>query len=170
MNRLPLRYFPDAILTKVAQPIEKVTPEITQLAKDMLLTMMVEKGIGLAGPQVGRLLRIFVVDVKWPDDVNAADPMVFINPVVTPTGPELSSREGCLSFPGPRVAVARPLSIHVEALDMDGEKFTLEADGLLAKAIQHENDHLDGKTLAPRLSVFERRDMLKTIKKKLRKG
>lgn len=168
MNPLKLHFFPDSTLTKVCEPVERVTPSITQLAKDMLLTMMVERGVGLAAPQIGKAIRMFVVDVKWPQGAEKGEPFVFINPTVTMTGPDTPSTEGCLSFPGARATLTRSSTVHVSALDMNGEPFTLEADGLLAMAIQHENDHLDGKTVNAALNAFDRKAVMKNIKKKVR--
>jgi len=109
ISPLGLVYFPSDILKKPCQPVEGVTEEIKQLARDMLLTMMLEGGVGLAAPQVGKLLRIFVVDVKWPESLDRSDPHIFINPeLVFPEGLEpVLSQEGCLSFPGGRARVPR---------------------------------------------------------------
>jgi len=168
MKTLPLRYFPDGILFQKCEPVPEVTDEIRTLAQDMILTMMIEKGIGLAAPQVGKLLRMFVVDVEWPKGTEQADPHVFINPTVEFKGPLIKSVEGCLSFPGETAELERAKEILVRALGLDGQEFVMEADGVLAVAIQHENDHLEGKTFSDRLSWLRKSGVQKRVKKKLR--
>lgn len=168
MKSLPLCYFPDGILFQECEPVTEVTDEIRALAQDMIFTMMVEKGIGLAAPQVGKLLRIFVTDVEWPKGIEQADPQVFINPVLTLKGPIIQSVEGCLSFPGENAEVGRSKEVFVQALGLDGQEFTMEADGVLAVVIQHENDHLEGKTFSDHLSWLRKNEVQKRVKKKLR--
>ena len=170
-NPLTLVYFPDAILKQPCQPVGEVTEEIKQLARDMLLTMMLEGGVGLAAPQVGKLLRIFVVDVRWPEKLEYSDPHIFINPeLVIPEGVELlNSKEGCLSFPGGGARVKRYPTIRVKHLDGEGFPTETEATGFFARAIQHEMDHLDGKTIQSSISSFEMMTVRKNIQEKLRK-
>lgn len=176
MKTLTLCYFPDGILFQKCEPVPEVTDEIKALAQDMILTMMIEKGIGLAAPQVGRAIRMFVVDVEWSGGAEQANPYVFINPTVEgiPAPGEEAPRkvpatEGCLSFPGERFDMERWKFIRVTATDLEGKPFTLEADGILGVAIQHENDHLDGKTVGASLSWLKR-DMMKKRILKRRKG
>lgn len=171
MTALRLRYFPDPVLTQVCKPIAAVTPEIQKLARDMIETMMLEKGIGLAAPQIGHSLRIFVVDVKWvqaPGDVNVMEPHVFINPVLTLSEDVRRGTEGCLSFPEENVNLERAYSVSVSALNIEGEPFTMTAEGLLSIAIQHENDHLDGKTFARFLGPMKKINVRARVKKLLR--
>jgi peptide deformylase len=168
----PLRmvYYPSDILKQVCVPVEEVTEEVKQLARDMLLTMMLEGGVGLAAPQIGKSLRMFVVDVQWPQDLEHSDPHIFINPeLVIPEGQEPSlCREGCLSFPGGRARVSRYETIKVKHLDGEGVPTETEAEGFFARAIQHEMDHLDGKTIQGAISAIDMMTVRKNIQSKLR--
>lgn len=127
----------DPVLEKVCRPIEKMTPKIETLIDDMFETMYESNGVGLAGPQVGILKRIAVIDTD-------GTPYVFINPKILETDGEQTGEEGCLSVPGKSGTVTRPNYVKVEALDENMEPFTLEATELLARAICHEFEHLDG--------------------------
>ena len=127
----------DPVLEKVCKPIEKMTPKIQTLIEDMFDTMYESNGVGLAGPQVGILKRIAVIDTD-------GTPYVFINPKIVETDGEQTGEEGCLSLPGKSGVVTRPNYVKVEALDENMEPFTLEATELLARAVCHELEHLDG--------------------------
>ena len=129
----------DPILNKVCRPITEVTPKIRTLAEDMIETMYEANGVGLAAPQVGILKRIVVIDVT------GEDPILLINPVILSTDGEQTGYEGCLSVPGKTGVVTRPNHVKVKAYNADMEEFTLEGEELLARAICHELDHLDGK-------------------------
>lgn len=167
---LPVRYFPDPILTKVCEPVGEVTGDIQNLAYDMLLTMMSENGIGLAAPQVGHTIRMFVADVEWPDKKETSQSYVFINPTVELLDPKvIKSVEGCLSFPGERFEQARAERVRVTATDQDGKPFTLEAEGVLAVVIQHENDHLNGKTVASEMSWLKKDLLRKAVLKRIKR-
>lgn len=127
------------ILRQKAQPVAEVNDEIRKLAEDMFDTMIEADGVGLAGPQVGKNLRMFVAIAD--DDVRR----VFINPQIIKTSEELGDYdEGCLSIPQVYETIRRPVRVTVQALNENGKPFTLDADGLLARIIQHEYDHLDG--------------------------
>ena len=128
----------DTILAKISKEVKEVTPRTAELIEDMLDTMYEANGVGLAAAQVGVLKRIFVVDVT------GEDPFVFINPRILETKGEQSGQEGCLSVPGKTGIVTRPNYVKVEAYDENMEHFVLEAEELLARAICHEYDHLDG--------------------------
>ena len=117
--------------------MEEVTPRIEQLIDDMFDTMYEENGVGLAGPQVGVLKRIFVIDI-------GEGPLEFINPKIIEESGSQTGGEGCLSLPGKIATVTRPNHVICEAYNRKMEKFTIEAEELLARAICHENDHLDG--------------------------
>ncbi len=134
-----LRFLGDDILLKPCKRIETVTDRIRILAEDMIETMRVSKGVGLAAPQVGILKRIMVVEVE------EGNPIVFINPEITQREGEQLGLEGCLSIPGKTGMVRRPQSIHVKAYNLDMKEFELDAQDLFARAICHECDHLDGK-------------------------
>ncbi|MBQ9320949.1 MAG: peptide deformylase, partial [Eubacterium sp.] len=118
--------------------VKEVTPRIRELVEDMFETMYHDFGVGLAAPQVGVLKRIFVIDV------DGENPYVFINPEILETSGEQTGDEGCLSLPGKTGTVTRPQAVKVRAWDLDMNEFVLEAEDLLARAVCHENDHLDG--------------------------
>lgn len=128
----------DPVLGKVSREVAKMTPRIQTLIDDMFDTMYDAYGVGLAAPQVGILRRVVVINV------DGEHPYTFINPVIVEKDGEQTGDEGCLSIPGKVGTVTRPEHVKVEALDRDMKPFTLEADGLLARACCHEFDHLDG--------------------------
>lgn len=129
----------EEVLRQKAEPVAEINDEIRQLAKDMLETMIDADGVGLAAPQIGRSIRMFVI--KADDDVER----VFINPEIIKTSNEVGPYdEGCLSIPQVYETIVRPLAVTVQSYDENGKRFTLDADGLLARCIQHENDHLNG--------------------------
>lgn len=132
-----IRTMGDRILTKKCRPVDEVTPKIKVLIQDMLDTMYDAYGVGLAAPQVGILKRIVVIDV-------GDRPWVMINPEITETSGEQTGDEGCLSVPGKSGTVTRPNVVTVKAFNENMEPFTLTGEGLLARAICHECEHLDG--------------------------
>lgn len=132
-----IRVMGDDILTKVCRPVKENTPKIQQLIDDMFDTMYDAYGVGLAAPQVGILKRIVVIDT---DD----NPMVLINPEIIETSGEQTGQEGCLSVPGKSGEVTRPNYVKVRALDRDFHEIIVEGEELLARAICHECEHLDG--------------------------
>lgn len=166
MALLPILEFPDPRLRTVAKPVSEVTDEIRQLAKDMLETMYAAPGIGLAASQVDRHIRLLVLDVSE----DQSKPQVFINPTFEPISAETKAYdEGCLSIPGFYESVERPDLIRVNALDLQGQPQTIEADGLLSVCIQHEIDHLDGKLFVDYISALKR-NRIKTKLEKLHKS
>ena len=132
-----IRTMGDRILTKKCRTVDEITPKIRTLIFDMLDTMYDACGVGLAAPQVGILKRIVVIDV-------GEGPYVLINPVITETSGEQTGDEGCLSLPGKSGTVTRPNIVTVNAYNEHMEPFTLTGEGLLARSICHECDHLDG--------------------------
>lgn len=134
----------DETLREESKEVHKVSQKIKILVKDLLDTMYVSNGVGLAAPQVGENLRLFVIDVSTGDE--PLQPIVFINPKIIKKSGAVISEEGCLSFPAAYTKVRRYKNIMIKAMDRNGKSFVLEAkDGtLLARAIQHEYDHLDG--------------------------
>lgn len=135
----------EPVLRQKAQPIDNVTDEIKALAEEMLETMIEANGVGLAAPQIGKSIRMFVIIAD--DDVRR----VFINPQIISTSSELVDyEEGCLSIPEVYESIKRPAKVTIQALNEKGKPFTLEADGFLARIIQHENDHLDGTVFIDR--------------------
>ena len=132
-----IRVLGDEILTKKCRTITEVTPRIRELAHDMLDTMYEAQGVGLAGPQVGILKRIVVIDV-------GEGPLVMINPQILESSGEQTGEEGCLSYPGKAGTVTRPDYVKAKAYDLDMQEYEVEGEGLLARCICHELDHLDG--------------------------
>ena len=133
-----IRVAGDPILNKVCKEVKDLTPKMQTLIEDMLDTLYEANGVGLAAPQVGVLKRIAVIDVT------GEDPYILINPRILETGGEQTGSEGCLSVPGKAGIVTRPNYVKVAALDVDMKPFELEGTELLARAICHELDHLDG--------------------------
>ncbi len=165
MALLPILSFPDPRLRTLAKPVEEVTDEIRQLAADMFETMYAAPGIGLAATQIDRHIQLIVMDLSESKD----QPMVFINPKVTPLTEEIQPyEEGCLSVPQIYDKVERPSRVKIEAIDLDGKSFTLEAEGLLAVCIQHEIDHLNGKLFVDYLSPLKRQRARDKVEKVIR--
>lgn len=135
--KLEIRKNGDPILREKCKAISEIDEGVKQLARDMLETMYAAEGVGLAAPQVGIARRLAVIDV-------GEGPLILINPRITLSLGEESGREGCLSIPGVWGEVRRAHHVKVEAMDLQGCKIKMEADGLLARAIQHELDHLEG--------------------------
>lgn len=133
-----LRFEGDPILRKTSKEVKEITPKIRELIDDMLETMYEANGVGLAAPQVGILKRIVVIDV-------GDGPLVMINPRIVKTSGSQTGDEGCLSVPGKAGQVTRPNEVTVRFMDEDGETYELEGEELLARAICHECEHLDGK-------------------------
>ena len=153
MAKLPILHFPDPRLRTKAKPVLAVDDNIRRLANDMLETMYDAPGIGLAASQVNHHIRLLVIDIT--EEKN--QPMVFINPVITPLTTEtIPYEEGCLSVPSVYDFVERYSRVAVTALNEHGKSFSLEADGLLAVCLQHEQDHLDGKLFVDYLSTLKR--------------
>lgn len=162
MALLPILSFPDQRLRTIAKPIEHVTDEIRELAADMFDTMYAAPGIGLAATQVDRHIQLIVLDISEQKD----QPMVFINPKITYlTNQTAPYEEGCLSVPQIYDKVERPSRVKIDAINLDGESFSLEAEGLLAVCIQHEMDHLNGKLFVDYLSPLKRQRARDKIEK-----
>ena len=152
MAILNILHYPDKRLHKVAKPIVAVDDRVRQLAKDMAETMYEAPGVGLAGTQVDVHLRVIVIDVA--EESNEL--LVLINPeIVWSSDDSKVYEEGCLSVPGVYDEVERASEIKVKALDLNGEPFEFEADGLLAVCVQHEIDHLNGKVFVEKLSMLK---------------
>jgi peptide deformylase len=147
--------YPDPRLKEIAAPVARVTDETRALVDDMAETMYAANGCGLAATQIGVMLRIFVVDTASEDE--PSDLRVFINPEIVEREGTQTWEEGCLSFPDISEEIKRAERIVVRANDRDGQRFELEADGLLAVAIQHETDHLDGITMLDKVSAVKRK-------------
>ncbi|QHJ12343.1 Peptide deformylase 1 [Paraglaciecola mesophila] len=164
MAILDVLRFPDERLRTVAAPVEKIDDTIKTLISDMLETMKDENGIGLAATQINVHKRVVVIDVSEKQD----NPQVFINPEITHMDGTTISEEGCLSVPNNYAKVERAETITVNALNENGDAFTLDADGLLAICIQHELDHLKGKLFVDYLSPLKRQRIRTKLEKEAR--
>jgi peptide deformylase len=164
MAILPVITLPDPLLRKKSAAVERVDNELRKLADDMLETMYDAPGVGLAAVQVGVLRRLVVLDTA--KDGEPDKPLVLINPEIVKLGSELRMHEeGCLSIPDVRIEIDRPSLVTVRYLDREGKAQELVADGLLATAIQHEIDHLDGKLIIDFLSRLKRDIIVRRFKK-----
>ncbi len=157
MSVRAVRYLGDPALREMCREVEAIDDDVHALVDDLLETMYAADGIGLAGPQIGVPLRVFVYDIR--DD--EIEPGVLVNPrIVEATGTQREV-EGCLSIPGLDEVVERSERVVVEGLDRDGEPVRVEAEGLLSRCLQHETDHLDGVLFIDRVSPLKRRMLLK---------
>ncbi len=164
MSMLDIVTLPDPILRQVAAPVERVDDALRQLAADMLETMYDAPGIGLAAPQVGVSRRLIVLDVS--EKEGQSNPLVMINPEIRSLADERRVyEEGCLSIPDVKIEIERPAGLTVRYLDRNGQIQELAADGLLATAIQHEIDHLDGRLIIDFLSRLKRDIIVRRFKK-----
>ena len=164
----PILRLGDSILSDPTRPVDAITPEIVQLIDDMIETMYAAPGIGLAAPQVGVSLKIFVIDTSLGKNPSALHTM--INPqFVEREGMQLEE-EGCLSIPGFTSTVARPSRVVVKGLNRHGEEHTIEGTGLLARALQHEMDHLNQCLFVDRLRGISRDLIVRKIKKLKKAG
>lgn len=158
---LPLRFFGDQVLRRVSQPVTDITGDVVELAERMLVTMEKASGAGLAAPQVGRTLRMFVHAL--PDEA----PAVLINPHIVEMSGEWTYSEGCLSIPGLYYELVRPKIVHVRAIGLDGNELEVEGDELLGRVIQHEIDHLDGVLFVDRLTGEARQEATIELKNRV---
>lgn len=159
--------FPDPRLKLVSRPIEAITDEIRQLAADMIEVMYDEPGIGLAAPQVGASVRLFVIDTEWSDEEVGRNPLVVINPEISEREGRITWDEGCLSVPDYNAVVERDAALTLRGLDLDGKPIVERAEGLRAVCIQHEVDHLDGILFIDRISRLKRSLYVKKRRKQL---
>ena len=167
MIRPILRYGAD-ILHAPAAPVAEITADIQQLIDDMVQTMYVAPGVGLAATQVGVPLRIFVCDISV--GRNPADLLTFVNPEFIERDGMQLEEEGCLSVPGFNATVARPSRAVLAGLDRSGQPHTVEASGLLARCFQHEMDHLEGTVFVDRLRGLQKDLIVRKIRKLSRAG
>ncbi|MEQ6249089.1 peptide deformylase [Sulfitobacter sp. HNIBRBA3233] len=143
MSVLPIVKWPDPRLSETCAPVEQITPGIERLAADMLETMYDAPGRGLAAPQVGAMLRMFVMDIGWKE--GNSDPLVCINPMLQEVGEDRETGpEGCLSIPGVSADVSRPTTVQMVWTGLDGGRYVQAFSGFGAICVQHELDHLDG--------------------------
>lgn len=167
MTVLPIITIPDPILRKISDPVERVDEAVVRLMDDMLETMYAAPGIGLAAIQVGVPRRILVLDVA--DEDEGKKPLAMVNPEIVAIGSKTRPyEEGCLSIPDVRVEIERPDSVTVRYIGRDGKEHEVEAEGLLATALQHELDHLDGQLIIDYLSRLKRDMIIRKFKKQAR--
>ncbi len=171
--KLSIVYYGDPILRKKTPLLEEVNDELALLAQNMVETMDANNGIGLAAPQIGKSLRMFVLRnyiTREDGRIELTEPQVFINPKITVLDDRVQEEdESCISIPRLAGSVTRPYHIRVEAMGLDGQPFTEEVEGYKARVIMHENDHLNGVLFIDRLSERERKKLephLKALKKK----
>jgi len=169
MSKLDILVAPDPRLKVKSAPVEKVDADICRLMDDMLETMYAAPGIGLAAPQVGKPIRVIVIDLADKDE--EPQPLRMVNPEIVAASEELRvTNEGCLSVPDFFADVERADTITVTYLDENGESKTLEADGMLATCIAHEIEHLEGVLFVDHLSLVKRNIILRKLQKAKRTG
>lgn len=158
--------WPDSRLREATQEITEITDEIRALYRDLADTMVAYSGVGIAAPQIGVAKKMFLVEAEVVGRPEGEDPVAFINPELTWKSDERDrAEEGCLSFPGIYVPIERPAQARIRALGIDGEMFETEGEGLLARALQHEFDHLTGKLFIDFVGPLKK----KMIKRKLKR-
>jgi peptide deformylase len=169
MSVLPIITLPDPVLRKISDPVERIDEAVVKLMDDMLETMYAASGVGLAAVQVGVPKRIMVVDASENDAPR--QPIAMANPEIVSLGSQTRlHEEGCLSIPDVRVEIERPATVTVRYIDRFGKEQELEAEGLLATAIQHELDHLDGQLIIDFLSRLKRDMVIRKFKKQAREA
>ncbi|HEY7172528.1 MAG TPA: peptide deformylase [Vicinamibacterales bacterium] len=164
----PILKYGDDILHQPARPVQAITADVTQLIDDLIETMYAAPGVGLAATQIGVPLRVFVVDVSIGRDPNGL--IVMVNPEFVERDGMQLEEEGCLSVPGFNATVVRPERVVVKGLDRNGAEHSREGTGLLARAFQHEIDHLDGTLFVDRLRGIKRDMIVRKIRKLARSG
>jgi peptide deformylase len=164
----PILRYGASVLHEQARPVDALTPEIDRLLDDMIDTMYAAPGVGLAAPQVGVPLRVFVVDVSVGRDPDGL--LVFINPEIVERDGMQLEEEGCLSVPGFNATVVRPSRVVLKGRDRQWQEQQREGTGLLARAFQHEIDHLDGQMFVDRLRGLKRDLIVRKIRKLTRTG
>ena len=160
MAILEIKEYGEPVLREKALPVKEITPEILNLIKDMAETMYTASGVGLAATQVGEAKRIILVDGEEDGLI------VLINPMIIKSEGEVVAEEGCLSVPDIYSQVKRSLKVTIKALDENGDLIEITKDGLIARALQHEIDHLDGILFVDRIGRMERQILLNKLKKK----
>ena len=161
IEKCQITHYPDEVLAKRAEPVGQINDDIHRLVAKMTDIMLKNKGLGLAAPQAGVSLRLFIISL----DGTRENVKVYINPTVTPNGELGSMEEGCLSVPGIFTKIRRYKKCKVTATGLNGKKFTEEAEGLYAKALQHEFDHIEGMTIVNRMGQTARITHRRQLKK-----
>lgn len=169
MSQLGLKYYGDPILRKETDSVKDFDHSLELFAQEMIETMRTNDGVGLAGPQVGDLRSLIVIDVSSDEDEEPAEPLILVNPDIKELSGSCVMEEGCLSIPDVRVEIERPEEIRIKFQDVKGVKKDLKCDGILARVIQHEVDHLRGRLMIDYLSPVKR-DLLKSKLQKISRG
>jgi peptide deformylase len=164
----PIVLYPDPVLLKPTRPVENIDDEIRSLAEDLVDTMHAAPGIGLAANQLGARWRVCVVDLSV--GKNPSELFVLVNPRIVHTEGSQIGEEGCLSFPEITLEIERAYRATVEASGLDGRSFRLTGEALLARVLQHEIEHLDGKTFLQNVSPLKRELVKKQIRKRMKAG
>ena len=170
MGKLELILYPAPILTEKCRPVAAFNEELRSLAREMFNVMYKSKGVGLAAPQVGKSIRLAVLNVAEEPGKNE---VVIVNPELVLSPEKETAEEGCLSFPGLKSKIPRAARVRVKAFDLHGKPFELETEGFFARAVQHECDHLEGITFNKRMSTAGRllaRGKLKEFEKKYKEA
>jgi peptide deformylase len=165
---LPIVKYGDPVLQNEGEDVNNIDGRLADFIGNMFETMYEAKGVGLAGPQVALAKKLFVMDVS--SGKESKDRIVCINPQIVETKGKVLSEEGCLSFPGIYFEVERPEIVTVSAIDLNGKEFTFEANGIAARCVLHENDHINGKLFIEFLSPLKRDLLKRKIKKKIKLG
>lgn len=161
ISKCRITHYPASILAERAEEVERIDDNTRQLVEKMVDIMFERKGIGLAGPQAGVPLQIFITSLEQTKE----NVKVYINPSVTCSGPLETAEEGCLSVPEVDAKIQRYKKCEITAVNLNGETFTEEADGLYARVLQHENDHLNGMAIVDRMGSVARIKYRKQLKK-----
>jgi peptide deformylase len=164
----PIVKFGDAVLEKPSAAITEFNDELRQLADDMFESMYAAHGVGLAAPQIGIAKRIAVIDVTFKEDPNAK--IVLVNPEIVHTEGKQTSSEGCLSLPEFRENVTRPMKVTARAQDLNGKPIEVTGEELLARALLHETDHLNGKLFISHISALKRDLIKRKVRKLIKQG
>jgi peptide deformylase len=164
----PIVKFGDPVLEKPAAPITAFDDELRKLADDMFESMYAAHGVGLAAPQIGIAKRIAVIDVTFKEDPEAK--IVLVNPEIIHTEGRITSNEGCLSLPDFREKVTRARAVTARAQNLEGKTFEVTGEDLLARALLHETDHLNGKLYISHISALKRDIMKRKIRKLVKQG
>lgn len=168
MSIRPILHYPDERVRKVAEPVERITEDLLALLDDMIETMYDAPGVGLAAPQIGVSKRVAVIDISSGKEPGAL--IVMINPEIISADYEETAEEGCLSVPDFSETVTRARKLEVRFMNRNGEEVTLSAEGLLARAVQHEVDHLNGTLFIDHLPAVKKDVIKRKIKKAIREG
>ncbi len=161
VDKCKITHYPAAVLGRPAEPVGEIDETIRRLVEKMTDIMLANKGMGLAAPQAGVGLRLFIISL----DGTRENVRAYINPTVTPAGDLDEKEEGCLSVPGIWPKIRRYTRATVTATDLDGNEFTEEAEGIYARCLQHESDHLEGRTIVSRMGQAARIANRRQLKK-----